>query len=362
MKIAKYFFTKKRLIIFISLCFAILIIGTVIYSLLKKEENKIFKSGNLVCHYLDMKQSNCTVIILPDNKVAIIDSGEPDQLNTLKRYFKKIFKDRENIVDYLILTHADSDHCGNMSYIFENFEVKNFYRPKQFCFESENIDWTIYNKYNVIYKDNNLPFYKCIESSKDERNLSVFYNQMGIKIFGENYLFEFLSPENESYKESNNYSPIILFEYCKHRYIFNGDASGSIEKVVTENYPKTDIDFLQVSHHGSSDSTSEIFLQHFTPKYAIISCSKNNSYGLPSWLIINNLYNVGLTDNQILITANEGSIIVCDNGEEYNIKTSNKIYYSFLDGIVYIYFAILVVAFNAVFIDSRDKITAQDKK
>ena len=41
------------------------------------------------------------------------------------------------------------------------------------------------------------------------------------------------------------------------------------------------VDVLQVGHHGSSTSTSYVFLNAVLPKMGIISCGVNNKYGHP---------------------------------------------------------------------------------
>jgi len=38
---------------------------------------------------------------------------------------------------------------------------------------------------------------------------------------------------------------------------------------------------LKVGHHGSGSSTTYPFLREIMPKYAVISCGKNNPYGHP---------------------------------------------------------------------------------
>jgi competence protein ComEC len=54
-----------------------------------------------------------------------------------------------------------------------------------------------------------------------------------------------------------------------------------------------DCDILSISHHGSKYSSSEEFLQATTPKYAIISCGKNNFYGHPAGEILDRLQRHG---------------------------------------------------------------------
>ena len=72
---------------------------------------------------------------------------------------------------------------------------------------------------------------------------------------------------------------------------------------------------LKIGHHGSSSSTSEIFLKAVTPSVAVISVGKDNSYGHPHKETLDTLnkYNI-----KTLRTDIEGTITLCSDG--------NKIY------------------------------------
>ena len=85
-------------------------------------------NGNLNVYFLDIGQGDCSIIVFPDNKTMIIDSG--NRYSAQKQKIKE-FTDFLNIetLDYMLLTHADADHVGSMDYVFENYEVKHVFRP-----------------------------------------------------------------------------------------------------------------------------------------------------------------------------------------------------------------------------------------
>ena len=85
-----------------------------------------------------------------------------------------------------------------------------------------------------------------------------------------------------------------------------------------------DVDVLKVAHHGSAYSTSSEFLKKVTPKYAIISVSKENSYGHPSTSTLRRLKKY--TKN-IYLTSKSGTILLTSDGKKiniYNIKTDTN--------------------------------------
>ena len=69
--------------------------------------------GELRIHFLDVGQGDATLIEFPDDKVALIDGGNTQNENVaaLLRYMNAL---KINTIDYLIATHADSDHVGGL--------------------------------------------------------------------------------------------------------------------------------------------------------------------------------------------------------------------------------------------------------
>ena len=58
--------------------------------------------------------------------------------------------------------------------------------------------------------------------------------------------------------------------------MFMGDASITTEKEILSKYNLSNIDVLNVGHHGSKTSSGETFINKINPKYSIISVGKNN--------------------------------------------------------------------------------------
>lgn len=66
-------------------------------------------------------------------------------------------------------------------------------------------------------------------------------------------------------------------------------------------------DLLKVGHHGSSGSSSEEFLQWVNPKWAVISCGKDNMYGHPHEETMVRLKDAGVS---YLTTAEYGAVSI----------------------------------------------------
>ncbi|WP_163101880.1 DNA internalization-related competence protein ComEC/Rec2 [Peribacillus alkalitolerans] len=171
-------------------------------------------------------------------------------------------------IDRLILTHADQDHIGGAKGIVENIPVAEI----------------------II----------ATHSKEDFRKIPFITNGVrnGIKItlvkrgdiipIGNNESLFVLGP-NADHEEKNEESIVLVGEIGKLVWLFTGDLGKPGEEEILSTYPKLKVDVLKVGHHGSKNSTSEVFLNQLNPKYAIISVGKNNRYGHPHNEVLKNL-------------------------------------------------------------------------
>ncbi len=251
--------------------------------------NPFFKEQEFLSYYsvdfLDVGDSDCIFIKLPDNKTVLIDCGENNQ-EVYEKVEGKLKTQKVTKIDYLILTHPDVEHIANATKILDDFKVEKLFAPKL----------PDYLKADFLFLE------EIIEKA-NQKSISVYPNEMLTTIVGEDYFMAYLSPTLSNFDEYNPYnqillnpqsdqavndlSPIIYFECKGVRFLFTGDASSNQEEFVLQNYNmgyydkafknigKTvnlkDLDFLKVSHHGWAKGTSEQLLSLTLPKYAIIS-------------------------------------------------------------------------------------------
>ena len=91
--------------------------------------------GELRIHFIDVGQGDCTLIELPDGKIVLIDGG-----NSAKATQKKVLRHLNALdidtIDYLVVTHADSDHCAGLNEVVKYKGVRNAFLP--FCDPDDN--------------------------------------------------------------------------------------------------------------------------------------------------------------------------------------------------------------------------------
>ncbi len=268
---------------------------------------------DLRIHFLDVGQGDCTLIEFPDGKVMLIDGGNPSGSTekTVLRYLNALDID---VIDYLLVTHTDSDHCGAIEEIFKYKEVLNAYLPPSFEFNSLT--------YTEAY------------AAAEEEGCAILTPKRGVKITGEEdapYVLRFLYPYDEEVGgeidwSKNEFSVVCHLEYEGTSALFCGDAPMEVEeKLVKEDklgllngVTLAGTEILKVGHHGSNDSTSATLLQHLGVKSAVISCGKSNPYRHPSEHTLDRLYVAGATTYR---TDLEGHLLFTLSEEgEYSVR------------------------------------------
>ena len=258
---------------------------------------KGFVLNKLRIHYLDVGQGDSEFIELPSGKTILIDAANPDDGEKIGDYIHSLGYQK---IDVLIATHPHADHIGGMEYIVNHFEIGKVYMPNAVSSTS-----TFTKLLNAI----------------DKKNIETIEAKKGVKIDDNLCDLEFLSPNRKEYKNLNNYSAVLKITYGNTSFLFMGDAEKEAEDEI-----KADVsaDIIKIGHHGSSSSSGESFIKRVNPKFAVISCGLNNSYGHPHEETISLLNSLGVvvlrTDELGTIVAESGGEAVLVNKSSYPIK------------------------------------------
>ena len=262
--------------------------------------------NSLRIYFVDVGQGDCTLIQTPTNKTILIDGGGSEfgsfdvGENTLLPY---LLDRRITKIDYLMISHFDSDHVGGLFTIIENLKVKNIIISRQGK-NSENLE-------------------KLSELIKNKKvNMIIVKNGDLIEIDKYSY-FDILFPEDELIKENvlNNNSIVANFHCMNFSMLFTGDIEEVAEKRLTELYEGTDklnVIFLKVAHHGSKTSSTDNFLNLVKPKVIFIGVGENNKFGHPNESVIERIKEY---TNLIYRTDQFGEICVIINKRNIRINT-----------------------------------------
>lgn len=284
---------------------------------LKPDMSKINKSA-LEVHFVDVGEGDATLIRFSSGKTMLIDSGDNVKVKQLTTYIDKVFfNSHKKVFDYVVLTHSDCDHSGNMDTILDKYKVNNFIRPNILIDGLENYLADGRAKY-----DNNNDYVATITklySLEKDNKIKVSFAKPDTYIdMGNNAKVHILSPLKPYYTTTNDYSIVMIVEDNNEKFMLTSDASTDVENDIINSYDEDvlDVDVLKLGHHGSDTSTSLDWLDITQPDYAVISVGEDNSYQHPSSAVLDNieLYNEEHTDTiKIAQTSILGNIVYYSN-------------------------------------------------
>lgn len=265
-KIKPYF---KKLVVVIMI--VILISNSCIY---------VQNHGKMIICFIDVGQGDSTLIRTAKNKTILIDGGgsENSPFDVGEKTLLPYLLDRKiTALDYVVISHFDTDHCGGILYLMEHIKVKNIIISKQGK-ESSN-----YNKFKNIVLD---------------KGMSVIFVKKGdkIKIDNETYM-DILFPGNNFISDNilNNNSIVTKICYNNFSILFTGDVEEIAENEICREYNTTDklkANILKVAHHGSKTSSTAEFIKMVKPQIALIGVGEKNKFGHPNDGVIQRLKNM----------------------------------------------------------------------
>ena len=132
---------------------------------------------------------------------------------------------------------------------------------------------------------------------------------------------EIIPSPGDDYSSLNDYSVCAYLTCGENGFFFTGDASKPEEKdlLSTGALDHVKADVLKVGHHGSRESSTDDFLYAINPKYAVISCGYDNTYGHPHSEAVARLSK--FCGNQIYRTDENGTVCISSDGAKLTVTT-----------------------------------------
>ncbi|MCI7767437.1 MAG: MBL fold metallo-hydrolase [Oscillospiraceae bacterium] len=225
------------------------------------EEAKAF-----AVHVIDVGQGD-SILILAGGKSILIDAGEKEYGGKVVSFIKEKGIGK---LDYIIATHPHSDHIGGLAEVISSVGAEKIIVPK---LPDEMVPTT------RVYEN----FLKAVKNSGGKLTAAKAGNSYDIaEINGLPVKMTVLTPcDGAEYDDLNNYSVSVRVDYNRISWLLAGDLSEEGEKDLINSGADIDVTAYKVSHHGSSSSSSEMFLERVTPRLCVISCGEGNSYGHP---------------------------------------------------------------------------------
>lgn len=286
----KHFFRKYKKIMLIFM-----VISSIVITIYKN------KPKDFCINFIDVGQGDSTLITTQYNKKILIDGGGSEFGSTFdvgeKTLLPYLLKKKIHKLDYVIISHFDSDHVGGILTILEKLNVKNIIIGKQFE-KSEN-----YEEFIKVIQDKKMKIYNVEAGQR-------------INIDKDTYI-DILWPDSANVITNNilnNNSLVCKVNYKETTMLFTGDIEEIAEEAILNKYEKSlqilKSDIIKVAHHGSKTSSKKELLKCIKPKIALIGVGKNNKFGHPSISTLNNLEEIGC---KIFRTDDSGEICITIN-------------------------------------------------
>ena len=237
-------------------------------------------------HFLDVGQGDATLVKCGGHAM-LIDAADDSKGTYLQNYLQKQGVTR---LDYLILTHPDSDHIGGAPVVITKFDIGQVFVSN--------------------YEKDNRTYQKLIQAL-DDKGHSAVTPKPGETFYLGSAAFTILGPDR-TYEDPNNASVVLLLRNGKTSFLFTGDAETEAEEELLENGMELRADVYHAGHHGSRTASSETFLDAVKPEYAVVSCGENNSYGHPHAQTLNVFRSRGI---RLFRTDEQGCVVAESDGE-----------------------------------------------
>ncbi len=244
--------------------------------------------------YLDVGQADATLLFC-DGETMLIDTGYWENVDILLDYLEAY---QVETIDYLVLTHSDSDHIGGAADVLHSYEVEEVFFSD---FEKDNSSYT-----------------GLMEALSDER-LTAWLPEPGYEIMFGGAMVTFLGPVGE-WDTPNNTSICLRIDHGVNSFLFTGDAEEEAEEALLKSGQELSATVYKVGHHGSYTSSTEAFLNAVRPQYAVISCGVDNDYGHPHTSALRRLEAVGAV---IYRTDTMGTLTFISDGSTLTVPQAD---------------------------------------
>ena len=259
----------------------------------------LFRTGDVEVNFVDVGQGDCAVVITPNRKCLIFDTGGVrDKVFDVGGRVVVPYLKHKNIreVDKIFLTHVHEDHSGGAGAVIKKLPVSE-----------------------VITAGEGKSEYATVFGIAEEYLPQVRAGQAGEKFTVDGVEVKILfAPKVGSGNEISN---VYRIRYGGISFLITGDLVKEIEAEILREGIDVSSTVLKVGHHGSATSSSEEFLQAVKPKCAVICVGYGNNFGHPRAEVLERLESL---PTKIYRTDRDGLIKFKTDGKKLSVETFNK--------------------------------------
>lgn len=213
-----------------------------------REEDRQDSAQVLDVWFFACSEDADSILLRTQEADIMIDTGIEEDGIDLTEKLRELGVDD---IELLILTHPDKDHIGGAEKLLDTFTVEQVIQTA--CIKGSELQ----EKMNQKLVAN--PGAEKIEIP--EKVQEITFGELQLTIY---------PPQEETYKNSNNYSIGLLAEFEGKSFFFAGDAEKKrIKELLKENLP--DVDVYKAAHHGRDNGANEELIGQLQPEFAVVT-------------------------------------------------------------------------------------------
>lgn len=245
--------------------------------------------------FLDVGQADSMLITCGDAHM-LVDGGNVADSSLVA----SVLQARDiDYLDYVVCTHAHEDHVGGLPGALSVATAGTILAP---VIEADNKPFTDFAEAAAA---------QGVAITVPEPDTTYALGDASVQVLG----------PRQDYDDSNDTSLVLMVTYGETRFLLTGDMESGAEKDLLKAGCDLQADLLKVGHHGSSTSTSYVFLNAVMPQYAVIQVGKDNDYGHPSDDVLSRLRDA---DAAVYRTDLQGDILAVSDGETITVTTDRN--------------------------------------
>ena len=306
--------------------------------------SSVIENSDLSIHFLELGNKytgDCVLIKVGDTQILVDGGSKASSVPHITNYVDNYFDEGDNVLDYVIITHAHEDHYAGFATnshtesLFDHYRTNGKSIGTIITFSNTNKDSSnkMFSNYQrelgeaIISGAKHYTSLECINQSKVGAQKTYDLGN-GVEL---NFLYQKFYEEKST--TENNYSVCFEIKQGKDKsYLFTGDLEkeGELSLISAESENHLgEVELYKAGHHGSKTSSCPELLEVIQPKIVVVTCvagsseyTSKNENQFPTQEFINN---VSIYTNQIYVTslcinysANQftsfnGTIVVCSN-------------------------------------------------
>ena len=187
------------------------------------------------------------------------------------------------VLDMLIVSHGDNDHIGGLESVLREFPA-----VRRLTSVPDKVPGSV----------------ACVEGDE--------WSWDGVR-------FTVLSPDTRHPPEHNNSSCVVKVTGSAGSALISGDIEKEVEALLIATKSKAlSSDVLLVPHQGSKTSSTESFIDHVSPRIAIVASGYRNQYGHPAHAVMTRYRDRNI---ETFNTAYEGAVTARFSGGITTVDT-----------------------------------------